>query len=198
MPASVSRSVSILTLVTTVVLLASCASGPTIRSNVDPSADFNRYKTYGYFDEVMHQPAQYASFVTQYLKSSISKQMESRGFTRSNDPELLVNINVATKDKVSVSQTPVSPSMYYGYRGGMYGWGMGVGYGTETNVQNYTEGTLNVDVVDREQKKLLWEGVAIGRINEKARDNPQAAIEAVVAQVFEKFPKPAATPAATQ
>ena len=198
MRASVSRSVSILTLVITVVLLASCASGPTIRSNVDPSADFSRYKTYGYFDEVMNQPAQYASFVTQYLKSSISKQMESRGFTRSNDPELLVNINVATKDKVSVSQTPVSPSMYYGYRGGMYGWGMGVGYGTETNVQNYTEGTLNVDVVDREQKKLLWEGVAIGRINEKARDNPQAAIEAVVAQVFEKFPKPAATPATTQ
>ena len=79
--------------------------------------------------------------------------------------------------------------MYYGYRGGMYGWGMGVG--TETNVQNYTEGTLNIDVVDRAQKKLLWEGVAVGRIREKALNDPQPVIEAVVTQVFEKFPKPA-------
>jgi hypothetical protein len=195
MPALVSRSVPILTLAASLALLWSCASGPTIRSNVDPSADFNRYKTYGFLDEVTGQRSQYASFVTQYLKTSIAGQMERRGFKRSDDPELLVNMNIATKDKVSVTQTPASSSMYYGYRGGMYGWGMGVG--TETNVQNYTEGTLNIDVIDRAQKKLLWEGVAIGRVRDKALDNPQPAIEQVVAQVFEKFPKPAAAPAST-
>ena len=191
MGAFVSRSLGSVVLAS-LALLASCASGPTIRANTDPSADFNRYKTYGFFDEVTHKPPQYQSFGMQYLKSSISGQMERRGFKRSDDPELLVNINVATKDKVSVSQTPASPSMYYGYRGGMYGWGMGMGTATETNVQNYTEGTLNIDVVDRAEKKLLWEGVAVGRIREKALNNPQPAIEAVVAQVFEKFPKQAA------
>jgi hypothetical protein len=184
----VSSSLTMIVLSASLVLVA-CASGPTIRSNVDPAADFNRYKTYGFLDEVSGKPPQYASFATQYLKSSISGQMERRGYQRSPDPELLVNFNVATKDKVSVTQTPASSSMYYGYRGGMYGWGMGVG--TETNVQNYTEGTLNIDVVDRAQKKLLWEGVAIGRIKEKALNDPKPAIEAVVAKVFEKFPEPA-------
>jgi Domain of unknown function (DUF4136) len=190
MRAFVSRFLPRLLLGASLALLASCASGPTIRSNTDPSADFTRYQTYGFFDEVMHKPAQYASFATQYLKTSIAGQMERRGFKRAEDPELLVNINVATKDKVSVSQTP-STSMYYGYRGGMYGWGMGVGVPMETDVQNYTEGTLNIDVVDRVQKKLLWEGVAVGRIREKALNNPQPAIEEVVAKVFDKFPKPA-------
>ena len=180
---------------TAAALLSACASGPTIRSNADPSADFNRYTTYGFIDEVTGKPAQYTSFALQYLNGAISHEMELRGYKKAQDPQLLVNVNVATNDKLSVTQSPSTTAGYYGgyygYRGGMYGWGAGVGYGTETNVQQYTEGTLNIDVVDAAQKKLLWEGVAIGRIKEKSLENPKPAIEKVVAQVFEKYPKPA-------
>ncbi len=69
----------------------------------------------------------------------------------------------------------------------MYGWGAGV----STSVDNYTEGTLNVDVVDVASKKLVWEGIAVGRIHEKARDDPQPAINEVVRQIFEKLPEAA-------
>ena len=89
----------------------------------------------------------------------------------------------------SLIKVTESPSGYYGYRYGMYGWGAGV----STSVDNYTEGTLNIDVVDSATSRLLWEGVAVGRINEKSRDDPQPAIDEVVRQVFEKFPKQPAT-----
>lgn len=172
-----------------VALLAACASKPTIRSNVDPAADFSKFQTYGFFDEVTGKAAAYDSFATRYIKSAIDNEMQKRGLQKSSNPQLLVNTHVQTKDKVQVTE---SPSGYYGYRYGMYGWGAGV---SSTNVDTYTEGTLNVDVIDSATSRLLWEGVAVGRIHESARDNPQPAIDEVVRQVFEKFPKqPAQAP----
>lgn len=164
-------------------LLASCASKPTIRSNLDPAADFSRYRTFGYFDEATGRGSAYDSFALRYIKSAIDREMQLRGFQKETQPQLLVNIHVQTQDKVKVTESPSTG--YYGYRYGMYGWGAGV----HTTVDNYTEGTLNVDVVDRQTSKLVWEGIAIGKISDKARENPQPAIDEVVRQVFERFPK---------
>jgi hypothetical protein len=164
-------------------LLAACASKPTIRSNADPTADYSGYRTFGFFDEQDARATVYQSFSTKYLKDAISREMQARGFSKGDTPDLLINIHVQTQDKVKVTS---SPSGYYGYRGGYYGWGAGV---SSTTVDDYTEGTLNIDVVDRAAGKLVWEGIAIGRISERARDNPQPAIDAVVKQVFERFPK---------
>lgn len=166
-----------------VVLVAACASKPTIRSNQDPATDFTKFQTYGYFDEVTGRTPAYDSFATRYIKTAIDHEMQLRGLQKSNEPQLLVNTHVQTKDKVQVTETPYAGG-YYGYRYGMYGWGAGV----STSVDNYTEGTLNVDVVDASSKKLVWEGIAVGRIHEKSRDDPQPAINEVVRQIFEKFP----------
>lgn len=167
-------------------LMAACASTPTIRSNVDPAANFSAYRTFGFLDEVSDSKTSYDSMTQRYLKNAVANEMQARGLQRSDNPDLLVNIHVQSKDKVRVSQTPTGYAGYYGYRGAAYGWGTGV----STTVDNYTEGTLNVDVVDRASRKLVWEGIAVGRISEKARDNPQPAIDAVVKQVFERYPVP--------
>ncbi|WP_116811200.1 DUF4136 domain-containing protein [Steroidobacter cummioxidans] len=167
-----------------VALLAACASKPTIRSNTDPAADFSKYQTYGFFDEVTGRAPAYDSFATRYIKAAIDREMQLRGFKKSDNPQLLVNIHVQTKEKVQVTEMPTGGG-YYGYRYGMYGWGAGV----STTVDNYTEGTLNVDVVDNATSRLVWEGIAVGRINDKARNNPEPAINEVVRQVFERFPR---------
>ena len=33
-----------------------------------------------------------------------------------------------------------------------------------TEVYRYTEGTMNVDLVDAGQNRLVWEGMAVGRV----------------------------------
>ena len=78
---------------------------------------------------------------------------------------------------------------YYDYRGGMYDpWG-GYGYGTSTHVSQYTEGTINVDMVDPGLKRMIWEGVAIGHVNEKEKNNElRSDIMAGVAEMFEGYP----------
>jgi hypothetical protein len=174
-----------------ILSIAACSSGPTIRSNLDKTADFSRYSTYGFFDEPAGSTAPYESIGRRHLKSAIDREMQARGFKPSEQPELLVNIHVEQKDKVQVSQEPAGYGGYYGYRAGMYGWGAG----TYTSVDQYTEGTLNIDVVDRAQKKLLWEGIAIGRITQRMYENLEPTIDAVVKDVFLKFPtQPPQTP----
>ena len=85
---------------------------------------------------------------------------------------------------------------YYGYRGGYYGtWG---GYSETTEITQYTEGTLNIDIVDNERDELIWEGIVIGRIREEAMRNLEASVDAIVPQIMADYPyrvPPPSTPA---
>ncbi len=174
--------------------ITGCETGPTIRSHVDPSAQFSRYKTFDFLKPVENGKPGYQSFAAQYLVSAITRELEARGFQRHENPDLLVNYHVQKQDKVQVTDTGYNG--YYGYRGGYYGWGAGIN--TSTYVDSYTEGTLNIDVVEAADHKLIWEGIAVGRISERAQNNLQPTIDAVVKQVFLQFPLPAAAPAAGQ
>lgn len=165
------------------LLLAACTTGPSIRTHVDPQADLSRFRSFGFYT----QGQSYASFASRYIESAVTDEMVARGYVRSDTPDLLINFHVQTKDKVQVTQTPTA---YYGWRRG-YAWGGGYG-GYDTDVRQYTEGTLNIDLVDRSRNELVWEGIAVGRIQSKSVDNPEPAIKAVVAQVFEKYPARAA------
>ena len=77
---------------------------------------------------------------------------------------------------------------YYGYRGGYYGaWG-GYGYGTETRVSEYTEGTFNIDIVDAKQKQLIWEAVSVGKVSQKALANLEEGVMEGVPKFFAHYP----------
>lgn len=183
MSMSVSKAARYLPLVVTVLSgIAGCQTGPTVRSHVDPGAQFSRYKTFDFLKQIESEKPGYQSFGAQYLVAAITREMEARGFKQHENPELVVNFHVQKQNKVQVTDT----GGYYGYRGGYYGWGAGIN--SSTYVDTYTEGTLNVDVVDAAQRKLLWEGIAVGRISERAQNNLQPAVDAVVKQVFEQFP----------
>jgi len=171
-------------------LAAGCSSNK-IRSDYDPTADFSQYRTYNFFEGAGPEDTNYQSFFSRYMVAAISREMEARGYVKSDDPDLLVNFNAILEEKTNVRTTPASPTMYggyYGYRGGFYDpWG-GYGYGTETHVSQYTEGTFNIDIVDARRKRLVWEAVGIGRVTEKALDDLEARVNKGVARFFEQYP----------
>jgi len=173
------------------VLLASCASKPAIESDYDHTIDFSQYKTFGFFNPMGIENPNYSSIYGSIFRDAISKEMESRGYTKSANPDLMINVSGRLQDKTKITTTsdPYMGAGYYGYRGGAYGaWG-GYGYGTQTHVSNYTEGTVNVDLVDRELKRMVWEGVAVGRVNEKKTgDETREAIYAGIRDMFAGYP----------
>jgi hypothetical protein len=174
-----------------VLLLASCASKPTIETDYDHTIDFSRYKTYGFFNPMGIENPNYSSIYGSIFRDAIGKEMDSRGYRQSDNPDLLINVSGRLQDKTKVTTTsdPYMGGGYYGYRRGAYGpWG-GYGYGTTTHVSNYTEGTVNVDIVDREQKRMVWEGVAVGRVTgDKTNDETRANIYSGIKDMFAGYP----------
>lgn len=170
-----------------VALLAGCATTPVTFVNTDPQANFSSYKTYGFLSPLGTDNSGYSSVLSQFLRTATAAQMEARGYTQSASPDLLINFNVQTKDKIQTNTLPSGMGYgggYYGFRNNYYGvWG-----GYQTTVTEYTEGTLTVDVVDSARKQLAWEGTVVNRVTSKDRQNLQPLIERGITQVFTKYP----------
>ncbi len=175
-----------------VALITACASSVKIHSDYDHSIDFSQYRTYGYYSPMGIENPNYSSLLGQMFRTAIDAQMLPKGYVKSDNPDILINVSARLEDKTRVTTTS-DPMMYgggyYGYRGGMYDpWG-GYGYGTSTHVSQYTEGTVNIDMVDVKQKRMIWEGIAIGRVDEKETNTElRADIQSGVAEMFENYP----------
>ncbi len=173
-----------------IAALGACASGPVLRSDHDPAADFSRYRTYGYVAQLGTDKAGYSSLLTERLKAATRTQMEMRGYSYSaTSPDLLVNFSARVDSRTEV--VPAPPMPYYGYRMGFYGPWAGWGWGND--VYQYQEGTLNIDLVDARRKQMVWEGVAVSRIRDADQVNNEAAIAQAVSAVFSRYPFVAGT-----
>lgn len=170
--------------------MAGCESGPKVRSDYDPGANFGSYTTYNFVKNAGPDYGNVQSFFTKYVIEAVTLEMESRGYTKSNTPDLLINFNAILNDKVNVTTTsaPMGGG-YYGYRGrGGYGaWG-GYGYATETHVSEYTEGTFNIDIIDSKRLQLVWEAVGVGRVTDKKLKDVQTTVRNAVPVYFAKYP----------
>ncbi|WP_159709475.1 DUF4136 domain-containing protein [Geminicoccus flavidas] len=181
------------------LVVAGCATGPTIRSDYDTSADFAAYRSFGFAEKLGTDVAGYASLLTQRLKEAVSREMAARGYEYTEEkPDLLVNFQARLEDKVRVYRAPAAwgrwPHDYYGYRGGFYDpW---IGYAGGTEVVNYTEGTLNIDLIDRERRQMVWEGVAVGEVDTNEGTPSQAKIDQAVQSIFARYPFRAGSAAA--
>jgi hypothetical protein len=169
--------------------LSGCASGPEVRVSLDKTVEFSQFRTYAFADPLGTDRGGYQSIVSQHLKAATQAEMEARGLRLvTANPQLLINFNASLNEKMRVSSAVPPPpiSGYYGYRVGMYSaWPM---YGDPTRVSSYTEGTLNVDVIDAARKQLIWEGVVTDSVTQKDLDQLQASINTAVKAAFAKFP----------
>jgi hypothetical protein len=95
---------------------------------------------------------EYNKLSTRYIKTAIISEMQNKGYRHADNPDFWVKFNIYTKEKIHVTSAPDSyPYCHFRYNYGVWG-----GYSNqETQVDQYTEGTLNIDVVDRNSKKLL-------------------------------------------
>lgn len=167
--------------------IAACASGPKLYTSENPTARFAEYRSYGFAEPLGTDKSTYSSLLSQYLSNAVSRELDARGYFRSDNPDLKINFFVNTEEKIQATQTPAGGG-YYAYRRGYYGaWG-----GYETQIDQFTEGTLTIDLVDAEANQLVWEANLVGRVREKARENLESTINEVITTVFAEYPYRAA------
>jgi hypothetical protein len=157
-----------------------------VKGDYDHQADFAQYRSFGFMSPLGTDKAGYSTLLTERLKTATRGQMEMRGYVyNATNPDLLVNFGAKLQQKTQV--TPAPPmGPYYGYRTGFYGGWPGYGWGDD--VYQYTEGTLNIDLVDARRKQLVWEGVAVGEVQNPDTAGSTASTDKAVAQIFAKYP----------
>jgi hypothetical protein len=101
------------------------------------------------------------------------------------NPDLLVNFSANLDQRLRVTQTPQSSAGSFGsHRRGFYStWPS-----YRTNVRQYTQGTLVVDVVDAARMQLVWEGLAEHRITASTAQDAGPLIDTAMREIFAQFP----------
>lgn len=169
-------------------ILASCASTPRIRTEMDPRADLSRYSSYAFYQPVAMEEVGYTTYLTNQIRSSIRREMEERGYRYDPvSPDLRVNFQGIVRERTDVYSVPRSDIGYfYSYRARSY-FAFPVWY-DDTQVREYTEGTLTIDMVDAERNHLVWTGAAIGRVVQETPQERAAAADQAISLIFERFP----------
>jgi hypothetical protein len=176
-------------------LAAGCASSPRISTSSAPGVDLGAFQTFGFYQDLSTDRAGYHSLISQQLMFSARREMEVRGFRFVTDPaeaDLLINFYAHVSEQVRVRSTP-DPWMnqtFWNYRRGMYRpWPGHRGWPSHSfTVDQFSEGRLSVDVIDRAQQMLVWEGVSSKRLTQRTLNDLGPALDSAVHQLFGQFP----------
>jgi hypothetical protein len=168
------------------VFLASCGPTLTVTNDYDHTANFSQYHNFKIVK--LEQQYQALSQLNQNrVINAVRQQMIAKGFTEAENADLLVNITSILKNEKEI----VANS--YGYGGGYrpYMWGGG-NMSTTVNVQNYTAGSLIIEVAAAQGNKLLWEGIGNQDIDAPSK-NPDQTVPIIVQKIMASFPPGMAT-----
>lgn len=157
-----------------IVTLTSCSS-VRVNADYDKKANFDNYKTYAYLKSGIDK-AEISDLDKKRILYAIDEVMASKGFTKSDNPDLLVSIFTQERERVDVYQN-------YGFGWGWGPWG-GIGF---SNVSTSPEGTLFIDFIDARNKELVWQGHGTGYLTENVDKKDQRTME-FVTKILAQYP----------
>jgi hypothetical protein len=173
------------------LLLSACSSGLQVRSDIDPTADFSQYRTYNFFEPLGIEGGYNSPVFGEHYRASISRELARRGYRVADKPDLLINVTHRSDDHVRMQSftMPYMTGHYYNRPGGAYyGSGVGVGVSVGRSASMTTEASVFIDFVDFEQHQVVWQGVAVIKVNDKVSLQLRDAIYTSVNKVLEQYP----------
>lgn len=162
------KKISFLMLIVTFIF-SSCGSSLKVTSQYDSKVNFDEFKTFSYLGWSKNSDQLVNDFDKRKIEDAFKSEFEARNMQfveKGGDVEVSLFLVTDTK-----TATTAYTDYYGGYRGYGYGrpWGWGGGFATTTYHQyDYVVGTLVCDVFNGKDKKLVWQGVGSGTVD----DNP--------------------------
>ena len=165
------------------MVIVSCAT-VSVSSDYDQSARFDNLKTYAWMtvDEEPNNTKVNNTLVMSRIHDAIDRQLTQKGYENiAQNPDFFVAYHASVDEKTQIHSIP-----YYGGGVGVYGFGT-----VHTNVYQtrYEEGTLIVDILDSEGKKLIWRGIGKGTVDrESDPETKTKRIKEAVEKILDRFP----------
>ena len=172
-------------------LLSACSSGLQVRSDSDPGANFSQYNSYNFFDPMGVEGGYNSPVFGEHFRAAISREMGQKRYRKTDSPGLLVNVTIRTDDQVKMTSytAPYMSGAYYSRPGGaFYGSSLGMGVSVSQRATTVTEVSVFIDLVDVEQHKVVWQGVAVLDASDKVAKQLRDAIYTAVHEVFKQYP----------
>lgn len=148
-----------------IFMMTGCSS-ISVNTDFDPTADFAKYKTYSwapYADGQVPGPSD------KRLMTAVDTEMQAKGYELVEEQaDMILQYQAGVQDKIYVD------SMRYGY-----GWGT-------TDVYQYEQGTLILNVIDHERKEIVWVGTAKAAVDSSS-PNPEK-LNSAVQMLLDRFP----------
>jgi hypothetical protein len=184
-----------------IVAVAGCRTVD-VTADWDPAVDFSALSTWAFAAQPMTPQGDPVldgdSLFAQRARKAIAQQLDARGYRQVDDPaaaDFRVAYFLVVQDRISVTTI----NDYYGYGPGWGwrygyspGWGFGPGgFGTQTYVDQYKEGTLVIDVSEGPDKRLVWRGAGSGRLRDPGTPaEAETRVQQAVREILAKFPPP--------
>lgn len=163
-----------------IFVLASCSS-VNVYNDYDKQVDFSQFKTFAFYKTGVDK-VEVSDLDKKRILKSIEAEMLAKGFTKSENPDLLVNFFTKSREQVDVNAFNNSWGYGYGYGWNPYIWG-----GNRTTVRTTTQGTLFIDLIDAKKKEMIWQGEGAGEIF-KNQNNKEERIQEFVTQILKQYP----------
>jgi Domain of unknown function (DUF4136) len=163
-------------------LVGAGAFAQDVKVDFDKAADFTKYKTFAIkLGTSWNNP-----LGEKRVLAEIQQGLTEKGWTATTDDakaDAIVVLHGATEKQKSLNTFYSGGYGGYGWRGG---WGGGMSSST-TTVDEYTVGTLVVDIFDAKSKQLVYRGTATDELSNKPEKNAKKLAKASD-KLFKDFP----------
>lgn len=169
----------ILSVTLLLIVLTSCNSVRVV-ADYDKQVNFNEFKSFAFYKPGIDK-AEISDLDKRRILKAIESELIAKGFTKSENPDMLVSIIASAREKIDVYNN------YYGGAGWGWGWNPYF-YGNYNSISTSTEGVLYIDLIDANKKELVWQGQGIGYLSFDNVDKKEERIKEFVFEILEKYP----------
>ncbi|MFI2741946.1 DUF4136 domain-containing protein [Zhouia sp. PK063] len=171
------KTIKLLSLFAFIAAVFASCSTIRVASDYDHNTDFNQYKTFAFFKPGIDK-AEISDLDKKRILRAIDAEMTAKGFTKSENPDILISIFTKERERVDVYNN-------YGWGWGWnpYWWGMN----NYNSVTRTPEGSLFIDIIDAKRKELVWEGQGTGYLTTRS-DKKQEQANTFVKEILSKYP----------
>lgn len=159
------------------MLFSSCTSVRVV-ADYDKQVNFTEFKSFAFYKPGIDK-AEISDLDKRRILKAIESELLAKGFTKSENPDLLVSIIASSREKIDV------------YNNNYGGWGWGWNpyfYGNNNMISSSTEGSLYIDLIKASSKELVWQGQGVGYLSATSVDKKETRIKEFVSKILEAYP----------
>ncbi len=176
-------------LLMSVYVFSSCSSVK-VTATMDEKADFSSEKTYSLYPWDRQNDSLVSAADKAAIYNAIKNEMNARGYKYvESNGDLTISVFVILNRKTVVTAYTDHYGPGYYYSPYVYGPYMPYGGMSRTTYQqsNYIEGTLLIDVLNTAEKKVIWQGKAVGEVKPQVA-NREENLSRTIHKMFLLYP----------